>query len=179
MLVLKIPAVAEFWDEINEEFIYSEEVTLHLEHSLVAVSKWESKWHKFFFKDDKTDEEVIDYIRCMTLDDDVDPDVYQRLTPEDFDEINKYIGDPMTATILPKTEERGRKETVSSELIYYYMFVCGIPEACAHWHIARLITLIGVFGVKNAPKKKRSQADLINRHRALNEARKKQLHTKG
>ena len=116
----------------------------------------------------------------MTLDDDVDPDVLSELTPEDFDEINKYIGDPDDCyNIAENRGARPKGNRFLRELIYYYMFVCGIPEECAHWHIARLITLIGVFGVKNAPKKKRSQADLINRHRALNEARKKQLHTKG
>ena len=179
MLVIKIPAASELWDEKNEQFISAEEVTLHLEHSLVAVSKWEAKWHKFFFKDEKTDEEVVDYIRCMTLDEDVDENTYMRLTSENLDDINKYLGDPMTATILPKTPGRGPRETVSSELIYYYMFVCGIPEECAHWHIARLITLIGVFGVKNSPKKKRSVSDMVNHNKALNEARLRKYNTKG
>lgn len=37
MLRITIPA-EEFWDEVNEEFIYTKEQTLQLEHSLVSLS---------------------------------------------------------------------------------------------------------------------------------------------
>lgn len=179
MLTITVPK-QEMWDEIKEEFVYQDEVTLHLEHSLVAISKWESAWHKrFFSNEEKSDEEIVDYIKCMTLDEDIPSDVYYRISDENFKEINDYLGDPMTATVLPKTRDTGKKENLSAELIYYYMFSCGIPEECSRWHIARLVTLLGVYGVKNAPKKRRSRADLTASHRAINEANRRKFNTKG
>lgn len=181
MLTINVPDSAVLWDEVNEEFVLPKCSKLHLEHSLISISNWESKWHKRFFdKAEKTDEETISYIQCMCLDEDVDPRIFYNLTRENYEEINAYLGDPMSATTLPKQTGTGRQEPLSSELIYYYMFACGIPEECAHWHIARLVNLIGIYGVKNSPKKKsQSKASLSRHYRELNEARRKKYNSKG
>ena len=180
MLKITIPA-EEYWDEQKEEFIYSKEQTLTLEHSLVSLSKWESKWHKsFLHSKEKSYEETIDYIKCMTLTQNVDPDVYSRLTEANFLEINEYINNPMTATVCP--EEKGSKnsrEIVTAELIYYWMITANIPPEYQKWHLNRLITLIRVCSIKNAPPKKRSKREIMSRNAALNEARRQQLNTKG
>ena len=58
----------ELFDSEKEKFITIPEQTIKLEHSLVSLSKWESKWCKpFLSKEDKSYEETIDYIKCMTL----------------------------------------------------------------------------------------------------------------
>lgn len=181
MLRIVIPAMDEMWDEAKQEFVSGKEVTLQLEHSLVSLSRWESKWNKAFLKkDEKTDEEVIDYIRCMTLNRDVDPSVYARLTSADFDKINEYIGAPMTAVYFPDEKIMGHsKDTVTSELIYYWMIALNIPFECQKWHLNRLFALIKVCNLKNSPPKKMSRSELASRNRALNEARRKKLQTKG
>lgn len=181
MLRITIPAVEEMWDEEKQEFVSSKEQTLQLEHSLVSISRWESKWNKAFLsKHEKTTEEVIDYIRCMTLNRDVDPEVYGRLTSKNFDEIQEYIGAPMTATYFADEKIMGHsRDTVTSELIYYWMIALNIPFECQKWHLNRLFALIKVCNLKNSPPKKMSQRDIMNRNRALNEARRKKLHTKG
>lgn len=180
MLRISIPE-CELWDESKNEFISTKGQTLQLEHSLVSVSKWESKWCKAFLaKGERSREEDIDYIRCMTITQNVDPDVYNFLTDENIDQVNKYIEAPMTATKF--FEEKGRKtnnEQTTSELIYYWMVALNIPFECQKWHLNRLLTLIRVCNIKNQPPKKRSRREIMSRNVALNEARRKQLNTRG
>ena len=183
MLKITIPAV-EMFDERTQSFISTKEQTLQLEHSLVSLSKWESKWCKAFLKDDKksekTTEEIIDYIKCMTITQNVDDEVYNRLTPSNIKEINEYISAPMTATTFYEEQQQGgKKETVTSELIYYWMISFNIPMECQKWHLNKLLTLIRVCSIKNAPPKKISKRDAASRYASLNAARRSKLNSKG
>ena len=179
MLQLIIPA-NELWDERRQEFIQIDSQVLELEHSLVSLSKWESKWNKAFLsKEPKTYEESIDYIRCMTLTQNVNPDTYLCLTNEQINEVNKYIEAPMTATTVNNKNSKRSREIVTSELIYYWMISLQIPFECQYWHLNRLMTLIQVCNVKNAPPKKMSKRSIMSRNAALNAARRKQLNSNG
>lgn len=180
MLRITIPSV-ELWDEYKQEFVTTKEQTLLLEHSLVSLSKWESKWCKpFLTKDKKTIEETIDYIRCMTLTQNVDPTVYSYLTNDNILQVNKYIEEPMTATWFSEDKQsKANSEQITNELIYFWMFTFHIPKDCEKWHLNRLMTLIRVFSAKNQPEKKMSKRDIMSRNRALNEARRKRLNSKG
>jgi hypothetical protein len=155
MLKITIPPT-EQWDESTNEFIYTKAHNLSLEHSLVSISKWESKWNKpFLSKENKSYEETIDYIRCMTLTQNVDPKVYRFLTAKNVTEINRYIDAPMTATWFSDSKQSKRtSEQITSELIYYWMIALNIPFECQKWHLNRLLTLIRVCNVKNKPPKK-------------------------
>lgn len=180
MLTITIPAT-EMWDEKNEKFIDIKECRLQLEHSLVSLSKWESKWCKpFLFTNDKTAEEIMDYVRCMTLTTNVSPEVYYGLTSENIKAINAYIEAPMTATHFGSEQNgSGKREVVTSELIYYWMIALNIPFECQKWHLNRLLTLIRICNIKNQPAKKMSRKEIMSRNAALNAARRKQLGTKG
>ena len=180
MLRIVIPE-SELFNEQTGEFISVKKQTLQLEHSLVSLSKWESKWHKpFLGNEDKTFDETIDYIRCMTLSQNIDPNIYMFLTQENIKEINDYIGDPMTATTFSDDGNgRNNREIITSELIYYWMVALNIPFECQKWHLNRLLTLIRVCNIKNQPPKKRSQGQIMSRNAALNAARRKQLNSKG
>ena len=170
----------ELWDERRQEFIQIDSQVLELEHSLVSLSKWESKWNKAFLsKEPKTYEESIDYIRCMTLTQNVNPDTYLGLTNEQINEVNKYIEAPMTATTVNNKNSKRSREIVTSELIYYWMISLQIPFECQYWHLNRLMTLIQVCNVKNAPPKKMSKRSIMSRNAALNAARRKQLNSNG
>ena len=180
MLQITIPE-QELFDEAKNEFITIKETNLTLEHSLVSLSKWESKWCKpFLSKAERTTEETIDYIRCMTLTQNVDPDVYQWLTAENLEQIKNYIEDTHTATVIYE-EPNGPKsrEIITSELVYYWMVALNIPFECQKWHLNRLLTLIRICNIKNAPPKKRSQSQIMSRNAALNAARRQRLHSKG
>ena len=180
MLRITIPAV-EQWDEAKQEFIYTKEQTLSLEHSLVSLSKWESKWCKpFLSKQEKNFEETLDYVKCMTITQNVDPEVYNYLTNENIKAINEYIESPMTATYFSDEQNnKTSREQVTAELIYYWMIAFNIPFECQKWHLNRLLTLIKVCSIKNQPPKKRSRKEIMSRNAALNAARRKQLNTKG
>ena len=184
MLHITIPAT-ELWDEANERFItVSKATTLALEHSLVAISKWESKWCKpFLTNKEKTAEEAIDYIRCMTLTQNVDPNVYLCISEKSIKEINDYIAAPMTATVIREYgPSRINREVVTSELIYYWMVALNIPFECQKWHLNRLLTLIRICNIKNRPQDKSSrlsQREVLENYAALNAARKKALNSKG
>jgi hypothetical protein len=171
------------WDERTSEFIVQEEQTLELEHSLVALSAWESKWHKSFFsRRDKNEDESLDYIRCMTLTPDVSPETYYRLTKDNLDKIYEYMNDPMTAAYFPQNSDKdggGSKDTVMSELIYYWMISLGIPPQYDTWHLNKLLALIRVCEIKNQPPKTQKSSDLARSYAALNAARRQKLGTKG
>lgn len=171
----------EQWDEKNEIFIESKKHILRLEHSLVSISKWESKWEKpFLSKEDKTVEQTIDYIKMMTLTQNVDSKIYNYLSNENIFEINKYIEAPMTATTFSKDNNQGRSnEIITSELIYYWMIALSIPFECQKWHLNRLLTLIRVCNIKNQPPKQMGKQELMRRNAAINEARRKKLNSKG
>lgn len=181
MLQLAIRVRDEMWDERKEEFIPPVYQTIQLEHSLISLSKWESKWCKAFLtKEDKTSEEILDYIKCMTVTENVNPEIYDRLTESDLRKIYDYINASMTATILPPDRSGKRnREVVTSELIYYWMVALQIPFECQYWHLSRLLTLVQVCNVKNTPPKKMSKREIMSRNAALNEARKKKWNTTG
>lgn len=174
MLTITVPR-REYFDDERQEFFYSPQTTLSLEHSLVSISKWESKWHKSFLSsDDITNEQMMDYIKCMTISKNTDPLVYKSLTNDNFRQINEYVGNVMTATTFAKENgQRGPKEIITSELIYYWMIVNNIPFECDKWHINRLLTLIKVCNIKNSPPKKRSKAEILASNKKLNDERRK------
>lgn len=179
MLKITVPGL-ELYDEEKNEFINYKDQILQLEHSLVSISKWEAKWHKPFLSDeDKTLEEIIDYIKCMTITQNVKSDVYDRLTSDNIQTINDYIQDSMTATTFSDDKKTGKKEIVTSEIIYYWMVTYNIPMECQKWHLNRLLTLVKVCTIKNSPPKKMSNSEIISRNKALNAARRKKLNTKG
>ena len=173
----------ECYNEQTNEFIETKETVLQLEHSLISISLWESRWHKAYLKkDDKRSlEETIDYVRCMTLNKGVDPKIYYNLTNKEFNAILDYIEDPMTATTFNHRNNRPpSREIVTSELIYYWMLELGIPfDPCQKWHINRLMTLIDVCNVKGSPGKKMSKRDIANQNHALNQARRAKHGSRG
>lgn len=179
-LSITVPA-RELFDPRTGEFIETKETVLHLEHSLISISKWESKWHKpYLSKEDKTREEAVDYIRCMTLNGGVDPNVYLSLTEDNINTIMEYMSDSMTATTIKKENQRPSREIVTSEVIYYWMTELNIPfDPCQKWHFSRLLTLIEVCSIKKTPPKKMSKADTLRQNHALNAARRAKHHSRG
>ena len=174
-------SVGEQWDESKEEFIPAKEQTLQLEHSLVSLSKWEAKWHKPFLETlEMTREESLDYIKCMTITQNVDPDIYKYIGPTELAEVRKYIDDPMTATTFSKQQNAKRnKRIITAELIYYWMIAQNIPMECQKWHLNRLMTLIRVCSAENEPPTKKSKREIANDYAALNAERRRRLQSKG
>lgn len=179
MLQIKIPA-SEAWDEKKEMFIEtSKEQTLVLEHSLVSISKWETKWCKpFLGNENKTAEQTIDYIKCMIITQNVHDSVYDHLTKKNIDDINNYIAAPKTATTFSSNLGKSR-EIITSELIYYWMIALNIPMECQKWPIDRLLTLIRVCNVKSTPAKKMSKREIASRYASLNAVRRQQMNSRG
>jgi len=188
MLQLVIPAAPnnELWDEDKCEFVSLpafKGAVIQLEHSLISVSKWESKWHKSFSSTkEKTADEFLDYIRCMTLTKNVDPEVYNYLTIENLQTIEKYIKDPMTATVVSRKPGKSRapsRRIITSEQIYSWMIDCEIPWDAEKWHLNRLLTLIEVRNASADPGKKMTPKSILKSNSALNAARRNRMHSKG
>lgn len=182
MLQITIP-FTEFYDEAKNEFITIEEQTLTLEHSLVSLSKWESNWCKpFLAKEEMTEIESLDYIRCMTLTENVAPEVYQAIPDTAIKMVSDYISKRMTATWFSDDGKKGKKKNnrpITSEVIYCWMVTLNIPVEFENWHLNRLLTLIRVCDEENKPTKKRSTQSILDDYAALNNANKKRFHTKG
>lgn len=180
MLRITVPACEEYDASKNEFVNCTEEQTLELEHSLVSLSKWESKWCKpFFSTQEKSYEETMDYIKNMVVTPDIDPLIFKHLTKDNINAINDYINAPMTATTFSKDSNKPSREIVTSELIYYWMIALNIPFECQTWHVNRLMTLIKVCSIKNQPPKKMSRRELMSRNAALNASRRQHLQSKG
>lgn len=182
MLEIHVPAITkELFDDATGEFINVnfKAQTLELEHSLVSISKWEAKWCKPFLDSDKTREETIDYIRCMTINSKkVDDGIYPYLSDDIVIQINKYINAPMTATIIHKSG-KNNGTFVTSELIYYWMVSFQIPLECEKWHLKRLMTLISVCNEKNKPQKKMSEQEIMARNAEINARNRARFNSKG
>lgn len=179
MLQISIPAT-ELFDESQNLFMTTKEQVLQLEHSLVSLAKWESKHLKpFMTKEKKSFEETIDYIRCMTITQNVDPGIYNLITNDIVKEVNAYIEAPMTATTFGKSNRPPSREIITAEIIYYWMVSLSIPFECQKWHLNRLLTLINVCNVKNQPKKNMPVNEVYARNRSLNAARKHALNSSG
>ena len=175
MLEIEIPQ-EELFDEATKTFITIKATKLRFEHSLVSISKWEQKYHKAFLDKNvnKTNEEMIDYLRMMCLTQNVDPDTFKYLSAKVLNQIHDYMEDSMTATTFnDKDGKKGSNKFITNELIYHWMAEYGIWKECEKWHINHLLALIHVCSAENAPKKKMSKSELYDRHRALNAARRK------
>ena len=179
MLTIVVPAVESF-DPITETFFETKEQKLQLEHSLLSIAKWESKWKKpFLDKSEKTPEESRDYVRCMTITQNVNPNVYYALTEENYSEIIAYMEDPMTATWFSDSHRPPSREIVTADIVYYYMTALQIPFSCEKWHFNRLMTLIRVCSEKNKPPKKMSRRSIMTQNQALNAARRAKMNSMG
>ena len=173
MLKISIPD-SEFFDNESQTFLYLKGQDISLEHSLVSIAKWESKWNVPFLSDktQKTKEMFLDYIRCMTITQNVNPYLYYKISNKDIEKIQEYINAPMTATWFndDKARPRPSREVVTAEIVYYWMIALGIPMECQKWHFNRLITLVRVCSIKNTPDKKMSRKDWIAKRNAANAA---------
>lgn len=181
MLKIIVPGV-EVFDNAAQEFRTQGDFILELEHSLVSLSKWESKYERpFLNKEDKSTEEVVGYVRAMTLTPEVPEDVFLKLSEDNFGQINQYIDAKMTATQIYEMHEapKTKQEIVTAELIYYWMVSFQIPFECQHWHLNRLFTLIRLCSVKAEKPKKMSKGEIARRNRELNAKRKAKLGTTG
>ena len=182
MLCITIPE-AELYDEKTGEFIAIKEHAVQLEHSLISLARWESTWQKPFLikKGERhSAEEMLDYIRCMSITQNVNPAEFSVLSQEQLNRIFSYIDNPMTATTIRnyKQDNCRSRRVVTAELIYYWMFSYGIPMECQKWHLNRLLTLIQVFQIENSAEKM-PKSEIAKRNRSLNAARRKAHNTKG
>ena len=179
MLEVDVPA-GEFYNEDTNLFFETKAIRLRLEHSLVSISKWEATWKKPFLSREKhSNEELRDYVRCMTLNQHVDPMVYHALTSENLKAIAEYISDEMTATTIQDPSQKTSREVVTSELIYYWMVAYNVPWEAQKWHLSRLMTLIRICSIKNGPQKKMSKHDILSRNARLNAQRRAKYKTRG
>lgn len=184
MLQIVVPIGKVMYNEATNEFIYPEERILQLEHSLISLSKWESKWNKpFLHTTELTPEETLDYIKYMTINKNIKPDTYDYLTQSHINQIIDYIGAPMTATTFAE-DKKGKpdRERITAEIVYYWMVALNIPfDPCEKWHLNRLITLIRVCNIKNQPpsKKKKSQKELLSEQAAINARNRQRFKPKG
>lgn len=179
-LTITIPA-QELFDPKTDRFLTIKETKLQMEHSLLSISKWESKWHKpYLSRNDKTNEESLDYLRCMCLNKDVDPMVFYALDKKTMQKIVDYIADPMTATTIRQQNQKSSREIVTSELIYFWMSSFSIPfEPCEKWHLNRLMMLIQIASIKNQPPKKMNKREAANQRAMLNAQRRAKYNTRG
>lgn len=188
MIEITVPAQHhELFDEEKEEFlppINIKETKLQLEHSLIALKKWEQKWHKpFLSESDKTYEEMSDYVRCMTLTHGVDPEVYRWIPASEVNRVIDYIKDPMTATWFKNNNlvgaQKNSREVVTAEIIYYWMIALQIPVEFQKWHLNQLLTLIKVVNIKNSKPEKVDPKTAAQQRAALNKARRAKYNTMG
>jgi hypothetical protein len=179
--MLRVTISDEGWDPVLEEFTAIDPVVIEMEHSLISLSKWESKFEKpFLAKGNKEPEEIFEYIKMMTITEDLPPGIFDRISKENVIEINEYIDSKQSATtFVEMSMNRGTGETITSELIYYWMVAFAIPLQCEEWHLNRLFALIRICSLKNGKQKSMPKQQVSQQYRELNEKRKRELGTRG
>ena len=173
MLKIALPRI-ELFNEETQTFEYGEEINIELEHSLYSLSKWEEDYKKPFLSDKTTQEDILNYIPYMVVSGNWNSEVMKRILADDtaLESIIKYLEDPRTATTFHgKDKNRGKKEILTAEVIYYYMISLEIPFECQYWHLNKLMTLIKVCGIKNNPKKM-SKGETADHYSKLNSMRR-------
>ena len=165
----------ELWDDSRGEFISTKEHRLTLEHSLVSLTKWESKWCKpFLSPEEKTQEEIMDYVRCMIMDEDVEDEIVYAFTPAEMKKVEAYIAKDQTGTTIPETKDSNEprsNELMTSELIYYYLgqIQCLSPTI-ENWHLSRTLMLIRVASFKQKPEKELNKKEALAQCEDIREA---------
>ena len=178
-LTIKVPG-QELFNNDTQEFYYLPDKEITLEHSLLSISKWEAKWHvSYIDTKDKTTEQTLDYIKCMSIKGEISDDVICSLTRENIIEITQYIENPMTATTVKVTKKGTKDQIITSELIYSWMVGYQIPFECQKWHLNRLLKLIEVLNAQNQPQKKMTQSEIAARTRAINAKNRAKFKSKG
>lgn len=168
----------ELFNPETEEIITVKPATLELEHSLISLSKWESKWKIPFMdaseKQKLSREQILDYFQCMSIKPVKDPNIFKSIRVADEQKILAYIADSMTATTFKDAPIEGRpkrprkKEIITSEIIYYWMVELGVPVEFEKWHLNRLLTLIRVCQEKQTVPKKMKKNDVLGMYAAQN-----------
>lgn len=180
MLVINLLG-QELFNEETQEFSTTENVVLELEHSLISLSKWESKFQKpFLTTTNKSRDEILGYVEAMILNPTYPKDLWTRFSQGNLDDINTYIESSQSATTFgTMPDRRGRGETITSELIYYWLVAFNIPFECERWHLNRLFALIRICNLKNGKQKRMSKSEIAQRNRELNMQRRAQFGTSG
>ena len=170
----------EIYIPSSNKFMVIPSCTLILEHSLMSVAKWESKWHKPYLTGKKKSyEEELDYIRCMVVGPIKNEYVFGILSSENLIQIRNYIDDPMTATTFSKNNRSVSKEIITAEIIYYRMFNNNIPLECQKWHLNRLLTLIRVCDNKSGPVSKMNKKQTSQYYAEQNALRRQKYNNRG
>lgn len=179
MLTIVVP-LQEGVDQDNN-FVLIEGFELELEHSLASLSKWESKFEKpFLSSKEKTTEEVLAYIECMCRTPNVPPEVWGKLSQDNYNAINAYIDSKQTATWFSDDKPQTQSgEIITAEIVYFWMTSMRIPWEAQHWHLNKLFTLVRVFDLKSAKPKPMGRAEQLQRQRELNQKRRAEMKTKG
>lgn len=182
MLILQIDRPREIYNDVTEEFVTVRPCTIKMEHSLLAIARWEEHYHiPYLTKEQKTGEQIVYYLQSMVLNpEEADFNAFYALTKEEMERIQTYISDVHTATTVTHRGKKGNSgEQITSELIYYWMSASQIPYECETWNINRLLKLIEVASVKNGPQDKMSKRAVLEQQHALNQARRAKLGSKG
>lgn len=180
MLEIIVPE-NEFYDVQQNRFIFVPACTLTLEHSLISIAKWESKWHIPYLTDKKkTVEQEMDYIRCMIVTPIKDLQILSSFTKQNIRDIRAYIEDPMTATTFSKSTQPASKRVITAEVLYSRMFASNIPMECQKWHLNRLVTLLKACDIlNNSNPSKMSKQQTIAYNARQNAMRRAKHNTKG
>lgn len=185
MLSVEIPSRQVFVDKPDgtTEIEPIPGAKIQLEHSLISLRKWESIWHKpFLAKQEKSLDEMISYIQCMTITTGVDPKVYRYLPKETVEEICKYLEDPKTAATFNDKligAQKRSNEVVTAETIYWWMISLNIPVEFQKWNLSQLLALIKFVNAKNAPKQKMSANAAAQMRHEANMRNRALYNTKG
>lgn len=171
----------ETYDQKSNTFSEVGGFEVQLEHSLLSLSKWESKFQKPFLSNEKMNtEEVVYYIMCMVVGEEITKEMATETARQFPEEINTYINSSQSATTFGKMPQKQiNGEVITSELIYYWMVAFTITFETEHWHLNRLFSLIRICNEKNEKPKKLSRTEIAMRNKELNDKRRAELGTRG
>lgn len=178
MLELKFPEI-ETYDSDKNEFVSIPEETCIFMFNLVSLDKWERKYRKRFLDNpDITIDEYLDFFEIMCIEGNFDKN---RIGNSEYQELISYIKDTPTATVLPKGDSKAgeRKKIFTSEIIYAYMCLSGVPMEWENRNLNKLIMLLNTISSIQQPPKKMSARESAEEQSRIIEERRKQYENRG
>lgn len=150
----------------TEKFTDIPEIVLPpLEHSLMAIAKWEARYQVPFLKNiqvlaqPKHVDKFLYYISCMSTKGEIPMETLHCLSEQNILDITAYIGDPHSATLPYGTSSGGSGKPATAERIYASMAMYHIPMECQKWHLNNLLMVIDVCRENNEDPSKKQKGD--------------------
>ena len=165
MFSLEIPDL-ELYDSEKMQFYTIEGGCFTFSYTLNKLYQWENRTNVRFIDNPELTIELLQDFVVFICNEELKPElVNEKVISMFMEEINNVTG----PTVLPKRPNKGRKNILTSDIIYAYMYTLGIDTKWEYENLNKLLLLIAVVQDISNPPEKMSKEESIEAMRQQNE----------